>query len=133
MERKRERVQVTFTKPSRTKQSFKNECDVNLIMKKFKKIMGEDYLNRYNGYVGGQFGDFSQVVDYRTAIEQVRQAQGVFDALPAMIRKRFDNDPASFLDFCQNPANADELVKMGLATASKQEQPSESGASETKV
>jgi len=109
------RVQKTFTKPSRTKQAFRDECDINLIMKRFKKVMDGDFLERFNGFVGGQFGDFSEVTDYRSAIEQIREARGVFDALPSIVRKRFGNDPAEFLDFCHNPANLDEMRKLGLA------------------
>lgn len=112
-----ERRDKFFTKPSRTQQSFKDECDVNKIMKKFKKVMGSDYLSRYNGIVGGQFGDFSSVTDYRTAIEQVSAAKDVFGALPAIIRKRFDHDPATFLDFCHDPKNIDELKSLGLTKA----------------
>lgn len=112
------KVQKVFTKPSRTKQSFKDECDVNLIMKRFKKTMGADFLSRFQGYVGGMFGDFSGVTDYRSAIEQIDKARDVFLALPAKVRARFNNDPASFLDFCQDPRNADELVNLGLATKS---------------
>lgn len=109
------KVQKVFTKPSRTKQSFKKECDVNHIMEKFKRVMGADYLNRYNSVVDGRFGDFTQVADYRTALDQVNRASEVFMALPAKVRSRFYNDPAEFLDFCSNPANADELVSLGLA------------------
>lgn len=110
------RVQKDFALPSRTKQSFRDECDVNQIMKRFKNSMGVDYLSRFNGYVDGQFGDFTGVVDYRSAIDQIRQARGVFDALPAKVRARFQNDPAAFLDFVQDPKNGDELVSLGLAT-----------------
>lgn len=116
------RVQKFFTKGSRTKQSFKAECDVNLIMKKFKKKSGAEFLTRYQGYVGGTFGDFSEVVDYRTALEQVARADEVFMALPAKVRSKFSNDAAQFLDFVQNPANRDELVKMGLANSPKNEE-----------
>lgn len=116
-----------FKLPSRTKQSFKDECDLNLIMKRFKKVMGADYLSRFQGYVGGQFGDFSGVTDYRSAIEQVSQAREVFEALPAKVRARFENDPAQFLDFCHDPANVDEMVELGLATkgAPQQDAPSQ--------
>ena len=113
-----ERVRVQkFCRGGRTKQSFRDECDVNKIMKKFKKAQGVAFLDRYQGYLSGQFGDFSEVVDYRTALEQVRQANTVFDRLPAVVRKRFGNDTAAFLDFVHDPANAGELVKMGLASA----------------
>ncbi|QGH72126.1 MAG: scaffold protein [Microviridae sp. ctjWc39] len=112
------RVRKEFSKPSMTKQSFREECDINLIMKKFKKVMGADFLSRYSGYAGGQFGDFSQVGDYRSAIDQVNEARASFEALPSIVRKRFGNDPALFLDFCLDPKNLDELVSMGLATKS---------------
>lgn len=111
-----ERVKKEFLLPTRTKQSFKDECDINKIMHRFKNVMGADYLNRYNGYVNGQFGDFSNVVDYRSALDQISQARAVFEALPSKVRARFFNDPAEFLDFCQNPANEDEMVNLGLAT-----------------
>jgi len=60
-------------------------------------------------------GDFSEVVDYRTALEQVAKADEAFMALPAKVRARFSNDAAEFLDFVHNPANKEELVSMGLA------------------
>lgn len=111
-----DRREKSFSLPSRTKQAFKQECDINHIMARFKRVQGAEFLTQYNGYVGGQFGDFSQIPDYRTALEQVRAAEGVFGALPAIVRKRFGNDPAEFLDFCQNPENESELVRLGLAT-----------------
>lgn len=113
----RRRVQKHFTEPSRTKQAFKQECDINHIMKKFKKVAGVEFLNKYQGYVGGQFGDFTEVVDYRTALDQINRSRAVFDALPSILRKRFDNDPAKFLDFVQDPNNSKELVEMGLAVS----------------
>lgn len=123
------RVKKYFNNPSLTKQSFKDECDINVIMKRFRKVQNVDFLNRYQGYLDGQFGDFSQVQDYRTAIDQIQQARGVFDALPSKVRSRFGNDPAEFLDFVHNPANSDELVAMGLA----EPKPKVSDSTPTKV
>lgn len=119
MERKR--VQVFFDDPSLTKQEFKNECDINVIMKKFKKICGADFLNRYNGVVGGQFGDFSEVPDFRTARDQVNRMEEVFMALPAKVRSRFSNDPAELLDFVNDPNNLDEARALGLAKPAQQD------------
>ena len=101
----RNRVQKMFSQPSRTRQSHKQECDINEIVKRFKKVAGEDCLDRLAGYAGGQYGDFSEVVDYRTALDQISQAEASFGALPAIVRKQFDNDPAAFLDFCNDPNN----------------------------
>jgi len=123
-----ERVQLIIKKGnSRTKQAFKKDCDINMIMKRFKKVMNEDYLKMYNSYAGGQFLDVSQVTDYKTALEMVRSADDIFARLPAEVRKRFSNDAAVFLDFCADEKNKPEMVAMGLAP----EQPVET-KSETK-
>lgn len=110
------RVVKTFSRPSRTKQAFKDECDVNLIMKRFKRDVGVDYLSRFHGYVDGNYGDFTNVSDYRSALDQVSHANDVFMALPSSVRAEFRNDPAYFLDFVNDPKNVDRLVDMGLAT-----------------
>ena len=47
----RNRVQKYFTEPSRTKTGFLQECDINHIMKKFKKVAGSEFLNQYQGYL----------------------------------------------------------------------------------
>lgn len=109
------RVQKVFTKPSRTKQAFKDECDINLIVKRYKKQTGVDLAEVCAPAIGGSYGDYSDVVDYRTACDRIIAADESFGALPAIIRKRFDNDPAVFLDFCHDEKNLPELIKMGLA------------------
>lgn len=111
---------------SLTKQSFQKECDINHIMVKFKKTAGADFLSQFSGYTGGRVGDFSKVTDYRSAIEQVRTAQGMFDALPAKVRARFRNDTAEFLDFVHNPANREEMISLGLINPSPENPKNES-------
>jgi len=114
MRNRQERVQLNFTLPTRTKQAFKDECDINKIVERFKQTQGPDFLDKLAGYVTGTYGDFSNIPDYREALDQVKKAQQMFDALPATVRKEFDNDPAYFLDFCQNPDNNNKLLEMGL-------------------
>lgn len=114
----RKRVTLDFDsskEPSLTKQSFKDECDINKIVKRFKKIHGVEMIDTLHGYASGNYGDFSNVTDYRSALEQIDIANDLFMNLPPEVRRKFDNDAALFLDYCQNPSNADELVKMGLA------------------
>lgn len=116
---KRKRVQVEC-KDSLTHQSFKEEVDVNNIVKRFRNINGTDLMN-YEGTFGGQFGDFSGVTDYQTALEQVWRADEAFSSLPAKVRKRFDNDPAQFLDFCGDPKNKKEMQELGLLEQTSQQ------------
>lgn len=118
--RARRRVQKVFTKPSRTKQAFRKECDINEILKKYKTTGQLPDLIKANP----SYGDFADVATYQDSLNMVIFAQEQFAALPAKVRDRFANDPARFLEFAEDPANASELVKMGLAT---ERQPSGAG------
>lgn len=114
MSRMRPRVCKEFVRPSLTRQAHKQECDINAIVKRFAKL-DPHFLDRMPIHGNGQYGDFSEVVDYRSALDNVIAANEAFEALPALVRKRFGNDPAFFLDFCQDEKNLPELRAMGLA------------------
>lgn len=97
-----------------TKQSFRDECDINNIMKKFEKGQMVNHVNKHRG----SYGDFD-VVDYQSAMNTIISAQESFASLPAKVRARFNNDPAGFLEFVGNPDNRDEMVKLGLIVGEK--------------
>lgn len=97
--------------PGRTKQSFADESNINLIMKKYEKTGMLDHLNRFNG----DYGNFIGAADYHQAMNSIRDAGEAFMTIPARIRAKFDNDPAQFLEFVQDDKNHDEMVEMGLA------------------
>lgn len=107
---KRERVQLDCGDVRHTKQQFKAECDVNNIVAKAKKTGLVSHLSKYHG----QYGDFSQPVDYQSALNYMMEASDVFMSLPATIRKKFDNDPGQFLAFAEDPANQDGMRELGL-------------------
>lgn len=115
---RRNRFVVDFTgTESMTKQHYRDECDVNNIVARFKQVEDVNLLESLEGYADGRYGDFSDVADYREALHQVMRAEESFMRLPPQVRSRFDNDPATFLDFCQDDKNADELISMGLRQA----------------
>lgn len=93
----------------RTHQSFKNECDINVIMKRAMATGVMPVASRV-----AQYGDFSSVKDYQQSLDLVISAQDMFAAMPSHIRARFNNDPASLLQFVNDKANFDEAVKLGL-------------------
>lgn len=93
------------------KQSFKTECDINFIMSKFQRTGAITHFNTRAPSYG-----YAEAVDFREALEIVKTGQEVFAALPSSLRARFENDPAQFLEFVQNPANADEMAELGLRT-----------------
>lgn len=106
----RERVPFETTGDSMTKQSFKEECDINNILKSYQRNGIIEHVRT----VQGNYGDFTSATDYHDAMNQVVLAQEMFLTLPAKVRKRFGNDPAEFLDFAQNPENEAQMREMGL-------------------
>lgn len=103
------RVQKTFTKPSRTKQAFKDEVDINRIMKKYQKT-GVLPVSQQSPI----YGDFSNIPNFEEASNKLIAAQEAFDAQPASLRKRFNNNPSDLLAFLQDSSNYDEAIKLGL-------------------
>ncbi len=101
---------LSFTgEKSLTHSHFQDECDINTIMTKYAQtgiLMGSPKTPEY--------GDFSSVPDYQTSLNLVITAQNQFNALPPQIRERFQNDPATFLDFCSQEENKSEMEKLGL-------------------
>jgi len=94
---------------SMTQQNFKDECDINTIVRKFG-VTGAMPVTP----IPPQFGDFTGVSSYQEALNLIMQAQDVFDSVPAHIRKEFDNDPQAFVEFTTNPNNRSTLVDWGL-------------------
>lgn len=97
---------------SLTQQSFKDECDINVIVERFG-LTGEMPQVRELG----EYGDFTGIFDFQTAMNTIRQAQEAFDAWPAHIRARFHNQPQELLDFLADEENRPEAVKLGLVAA----------------
>jgi len=95
--------------PSLAQQHFKEECDINTILQKFNitGILPEAPLSP-------RYGDFSGIGDYHTALNRVIAAQDEFEALPAQIRARFDNDPAKLIEFLDDEANRPVAEELGL-------------------
>lgn len=119
MFRPHERSKMIVRGESRTHQSFKKECDINEIMRKYERQGILSHVNKY----GGQYGDFVSAPDYHTAMNVMMEAEEMFGALPAKVRAKFANDPAAFLEFAQNPDNLEEMRELGLARRSESELP----------
>lgn len=102
---------LKFEDPSLAHQSFKDECDYNNVLAKWQNSGLITHINPSQPI----YADVSNMGDYRSALELIRSAQSSFDALPASVRDRFDNDPAKLLSFLEDPSNRDEAVKLGLA------------------
>lgn len=96
--------------PGVTDGSQAAELDVNQIVRRAQKSGILPGANEERVYA-----DVSSSQDYHSAMNLILSANAQFMALDAEVRARFDNDPAKFIDFMNNPNNAEEMVALGLA------------------
>lgn len=96
--------------PSMTQQSDMADADINIIMQRYGATgqLPQVQLEALSG-------DFTTVGDYRACVERIKAAEEAFMNVDAKVRKEFDNDPARFIEFVNNPENKEQLQKWGLA------------------
>lgn len=106
------KLKVSITFPSgegRTKQSFKDECDINVIMSRYQKTGILDFTAKHQA----QYGDCTGL-EFQAGLDIISNAKRMFADLPSSVRRRFDNDPGEFLDFINDASNREEAQRMGL-------------------
>lgn len=96
----------------RTKQQFKDECDINVIMKRYQNT---GVLENVRDARNARFADVTSY-DFQNAMDILADARTAFEELPASIRDRFNNDPAELLDFVHDKDNQEEAADLGLLT-----------------
>lgn len=99
----------SLSRPSRVQKHFKDDTDINKIIKKYHAE--QRLLQAPNK---GYYGDFSNAPTYLEARQSLINAQVAFNNLPSDVRKRFDNDPHQLLSFLDDSNNRDEAIKLGL-------------------
>ena len=102
----------------RTKQEFKDECDIQTIVSRFQQTGQISHLAQG----AAQYVDVSGISDYRSAIETVTRAQEYFNRLPAKVRSHFKNDAAEFVDALGDAERRDELLELGLLERTRSEE-----------
>lgn len=106
----RKRVFTVNLQPSKTDQSYKKEADTNTILEKFRTTGQVTHLAKRQG----QYVDTSQMLDLYDGMVMIKEAESEFAALPATLRKRFDNNVENLIKFLDDPKNDEEAVKLGL-------------------
>jgi phage internal scaffolding protein len=94
---------------SLTQQHQAQQADINYIIDQFN-VTGILPVSP----VSPQYGDFSGISDYQSALNAVIAMEDEFMTLPANIRAKFENDPEQLIDFLNNAENRDEAIKLGL-------------------
>jgi len=97
---------------SRTRQSFRDECNINNIMDKVNRHM---IMPTGKRGIAPAYVDCSDVPSYSDALNQTIKVKNSFNALPARVRARFENDPQQLLDFMNDSKNVEEARDLGLA------------------
>lgn len=112
----------------RTQQHFGPECDINVMVARYKKT----------GKIGGENPKTPpQYVDtivynqksFEEAFEEVKKIEETFKVLPAAVRAQFNNNPARLLAFLENPANRRAGEQLGLLEPKKEAEKQKSTSS----
>ena len=105
---------------SMTKQADKDKANIHNILKRYEKtgLLPQRVVSPIEG-------DVPQVESYHQALTILVEAQQAFDALPSNVRQKFENDPAQFLEFCNDAENKEEMKELGLIAPTVASQPVE--------
>ncbi len=110
-------LQTTDYSDGRTKQSFKNETDINKILQRAQKTGTISHLNQNKG----RYADFSDY-DFQENLIKLTAGRELFDSLPSEIRNEFQQNPDAFFKYVNDPENKDRLGELlpDLAAPGKQ-------------
>lgn len=101
--------ELKCTDESRTKQSFEEESNINVI---FARAIKNGWDPRLLPQAEMNYADVSSIGDFRDAQDRIVRGREIFESLSAQDRLTFGNDPGAFFEFAQDPANADEVVRL---------------------
>lgn len=98
--------------PSLTQQQFKDECDINNILRRYSEYGYLDHVTksqpRYMDCSSISARTFQEHLDFMMDFEDH------FDSLPEEVRQRFDNDPSLMMEFLSDEGNHEEAMRIGL-------------------
>lgn len=95
---------------TKTIQSEKDNCDVNLIVSTYGKTGQFAHINPRTP----TYGDFTGPTDLFEARKLFQEAEAAFMELPAEVRKMANNDPVTFLEMMADEGAVKALKAAGL-------------------
>ena len=99
----RKRVQLFCPESTLTKQSFKDECDINKIVAKFQSTGQIPNLNNLEA----QYGD-APTIDLKEALDMVKNLHREFDELTPKMQAQFGGNPDNYAQFLSDYAETPE-------------------------
>ena len=95
-------------------QQFKEDCDVNTIMRRYNKTGLIDHVKTHQPEYG-----FATPKQYHDSMNLIARAESMFNDLPSELRNEFHNNPQAFLEFVQDPKNAERANELGIPLSDK--------------
>lgn len=120
--RKHNRVTLNTGTELITKQSHKEECDINNILRQYQRTGIISHVQNARA----QFLDLPSDADFQQSMHIVMAAQAAFADLPSKVRAHFGNDPAQFLAAFADPGQEQQLREFGLLNPRPESDPSPS-------
>ena len=103
------KIQIDFSNDEViTEQNHKGSVDINEIVAKH----GIDRIAQNQNLLAMQFDD-NPYNNFQEMMEMVAKGKTAFESLPAKTRSEFENNPAKYLDYINNPANREAMIERG--------------------
>ncbi len=91
----------------RTKQSQKDECDINKLLERYQRDASLGHLEKYQG-VYGNYADY----DFENHVTKIAEMNTIFEQLPAEVKRDFGQSTNKFFEFVTNPENENRLAEL---------------------
>ena len=118
------RVQFKCSDESRTKQSFRDECNINNIVRKFA-----DGVMPVTNPVEPQYAH-SPAMDLKEALDSVFHAKGEFNSLSDDDKSLFDYQQSNYFDFLADPDGYYDEIRAGFGDQKSAKNDSDSPSEE---
>lgn len=106
----KEKKGITFKEPTRTKQDYKEECDINSIMRRYEATGVISHVSELQPF----YADVSAYGDLQEAYAIMDKAEQAFMALPSALREELGHDPRNLVGYINNPANREKCIEFGI-------------------
>lgn len=110
MSKKYVRVTLDCGDEQRTKQSFRDQCDINALVERHRQTGLIDHTNHRQPL----YGDFTQSTDLKTHLDEVNLAKSEFDSLSSSVRALCNHSPVKLLELLATEEGCDSLKEAGL-------------------
>lgn len=107
----------TFVKPSLTSQEFKDEVDINNVLKKYAaqaKLLGLPISEVLPPLSSDQFSDVSNYDDFISSMNKIATMKQTFENLPSDVRRKYGDRVEDFVKGLSNPDDFNYLAEKGV-------------------